>query len=67
MLIDIGILNNSTCKFACKSYTLKHKRLAIHGVETCKASGLSIKMPSTLERVKRCVFYKSKNIKPSEG
>ena len=57
MLIDIDFLNNSTCKFAHKSYTLKHNRLTVHGVETCIASGLSIKEACTLEGVERHVFY----------
>ncbi len=67
MLIDIGILNNSTPEFACKSYTLKHKWLTVHGVETCIASGLSIKEACSLERMEKGFSTDGKKLKPSEG
>ena len=55
MLIDIGIENQSTHKFSCKSCTLRHKWLTVHGVENCVASGMSIKEACALERVERRV------------
>ena len=60
MLIDIGIVNQSTREFSRKSYTLRHKRLTVHGVENHVASGMSIKEACALERVERCVFYRWK-------
>ncbi len=58
MLIDIGISNNSTRKFAGRSYTLKHKRLMVCGMETHIASGLSIMEACALVRVERHVYYR---------
>ena len=60
MLINIGISNNSTRKFACRSYTLKHKWLMVHGVETHIASVLSIMEACALVRVERRVYYRWK-------
>ncbi len=60
MLIDIGIVNQSTREFSRKSYTLRHKRLMVHGVENRVASGMSIKEACALERVERRVFCRWK-------
>ena len=60
MLIDIGTSNNSTCEFGCRSYTLKHKWLTVHAVETHIAFGLNITEACSLVRVERCVYYRWK-------
>ncbi len=60
MLVDIGIVTQSTREFSRKSYTLRHKRLTVHGVENHVASGMSIKEACALERVERRVFYRWK-------
>ncbi len=60
MLIDIGILNHSTHKFARKSYMLRHKRLTVHGMETRIASGMIIKEACAIERKERSVVYRWK-------
>ena len=60
MLIDIGISNNSTHECACRSYTLKHKWLTVHGVETHIASRLSITKACALVRVERHVYSRWK-------
>ena len=60
LLIDIGISNNSTHKFAHRTYTHKHKRLTVHVEETHIASKFSIMEACALVRVERRVYYRWK-------
>ena len=60
MLINIGAERNSSCKFARKSYTLKHKRSTVRAVEAFLSSGVSIDEACALACVERRVFYRWK-------
>ena len=65
-MVTSTIIVASGCKFACKSYTIKHKQITICAVLAMISVGSSILSACHLAMVKRHQFYRWKRVVQGE-